>query len=85
MTWRVQLYPITTGQAASTLKTLHYGTITALACSPNARYIASADQIRQLSVWDVQAAIAKPLPTSLPVIVAGILATGRCSGGRNGM
>lgn len=72
LTWRVQLHGIAAGQPANTLKTLHYGSITALACSPNARYLVSADQTRQLSVWDMQTASAKSLQTSLPVVSLAI-------------
>ncbi len=68
MTWKVQLYSIAREQPVKLLKTVYYGTITALACSVNARYVAAADQTRQLFVWDAQTETAKPLPSSLPLI-----------------
>jgi WD40 repeat protein len=90
MTWRVQLYDIAAGQPANTLKTTHYGAITALACSPDARYVASADQGRQLFVWDVQTQTARRLQTSLPVVSLAfsprgdVLAAGTACGEGNG-
>ncbi|MGD0899994.1 MAG: caspase family protein [Thermoguttaceae bacterium] len=67
MTWRVRLYGIS-GQGDRTLPTPHYGVVTALACTPDGRCVASADQARQLLVWDVRTTSAKRLPTSLPVV-----------------
>ena len=68
MTWHVRLYPVAAGQPAQTLKTTHYGAVTALACTADARRVASADQAGQLMVWDVGASAERKLPTPLPVI-----------------
>jgi WD40 repeat protein len=68
LTWRVQLYSVAAGQPSTTLETLHLGTITALACSADRRYVASADQTRQLSIWDMTTSTASTLQTPLPVI-----------------
>jgi WD40 repeat protein len=67
MTWRVRLYGVA-GQPAITLKTVHYGAVTALACTADGRKVASADQARQLMIWDMPTGSVKQLPTPLPVV-----------------
>ena len=68
MTWKVRLSGINAEQRTETLSATHFGAITALACSSDARYVVSADQTRQVFLWDTQTASAKTLQTASPVI-----------------
>jgi WD40 repeat protein len=68
MTWQVRLYDMRSGQPKETLKTIYFGTITALDSTADARYVAAADQSRQLCIWDGQSALAKHLRSSRPII-----------------